>query len=107
MSKIKNCKKCQKKFRMIDMELSFYQKQGYPEPKYCPMCRQKRREALRNPRQFFHRKCDKCGSDMITTHRPDNGLIVYCIPCFQDYYNRVDPLAGQPTNNVKSVESNI
>lgn len=85
------------------MELAFYKKQGYPEPDYCPSCRQKRREALRNPREFFKRKCDKCKKEIITTHDPKNGRIVYCLECFQDYYNRVDPLTAQPGSH-KNVE---
>jgi CxxC-x17-CxxC domain-containing protein len=69
------------------------------------MCRQKRREALRNPREFFKRPCDNCGKDMITTHDPKKGLTVFCMDCFQDYYNRVDPLTEQPFDKPKDVES--
>ena len=91
MAKVKTCVKCQKQFRLIDMELAFYKKQGYPEPKNCPTCRQKRREALRNPREFFKRKCDSCKKDIITTHDPKKKIIVYCQVCFTDYYNKIDP----------------
>ena len=92
MAKTKTCQQCNKEFRLIDMELEFYKKQGYPEPEKCPLCRQKRREALRNPRQFFKRKCDQCGKEIITTYDPKKGDIVYCEKCFSEYYNRVDPL---------------
>lgn len=101
MSKIKTCVRCHKEFRMIDMELAFYKKQGYPEPDHCPVCRQKRRETLRNPHEFFRRPCDKCGKEMITTYNPNKNLIVYCVSCFQDYYNRVDPLTEKPFDRVK------
>jgi CxxC-x17-CxxC domain-containing protein len=89
---IKTCSQCGKKFRLIGMELKFYEKQGYPLPDKCPTCRQKRREALRNPQEFFKRPCDSCGKEIITTHNPDKGRIVYCEQCFSEYYNRVDPL---------------
>lgn len=92
MSQLKICAQCHKKFRLIDMELAIYQKQGYPEPTNCPICRQNRREALRNPREFFKRKCDRCSKEIITTHDPAKKLIVYCMECFSDYYNRIDPL---------------
>jgi len=92
MAKTKNCQQCAKQFKLIDMECDFYRKQGYPEPEKCPTCRQKRREALRNPRHFFKRKCDRCGKDIITTYDPKEGDIIYCEKCFAEYYNRVDPL---------------
>lgn len=92
MAKTKTCKQCNKQFRLIEMELEFYKKHCYPEPEKCPPCRQKRRKALRNPRQFFKRKCDNCGKEIITTHNSHLGRIVYCEKCFAEYYNRVDPL---------------
>jgi CxxC-x17-CxxC domain-containing protein len=103
MSKVKKCQQCNKQFRLIDMELEFYRKQGYPDPNNCPTCRQKRREALRNPRQFFKKDCDKCGQEMITTHDPKLKRIVYCMECFQDYFNRVDPLKEAPSST-KNIE---
>lgn len=95
MSKIKVCKKCSKRFRLIDMELIFYQKQGYPEPEYCPICRQKRREALMNPRYFFKCQCSKCGKDIITTFDPKKKIIVYCLDCYREYYNIVNQTQPQ------------
>lgn len=92
MEKVKSCKKCGKKFRLIEMELKFYKRSGYPEPDNCPNCREKRRQALRNPHQFFKRPCDKCGKEIITTHDPKKSRIVYCEKCFAEYYDRVDPL---------------
>jgi len=92
MAKTKSCRQCGKKFRLIDMELAFYKKKGYPEPEKCPTCRQKRREALRNPKQFFKRKCDRCGKKIVTTYDPKKGDVVYCEKCFAEYYEREDPL---------------
>ncbi len=92
MGKVKTCTKCGKRFRLIELELKFYKKQGYPHPEKCPVCRQKRRKALRNPPQFFKRPCDKCGKQIVTTHDPKKGRIVYCERCFSEYYDRVDPL---------------
>lgn len=92
MAKIKDCNQCGKPFRLIDLELEFLRKQGYPEPEKCPTCRQKRRKALRNPNQFFQRNCDRCGKEIITTYDPEKGDIVYCEKCFAEYYEREDPL---------------
>lgn len=108
MAKTKSCQKCSKEFRLVDMELEFYKKQGYPEPEKCPSCRQKRREALRNPRQFFKRKCDKCGKRIITTHDPSLGRIVFCEKCFADYYNRADPLMrSEPKRSDASMKEEL
>lgn len=104
--KIKICSQCGKKFRLIEMELKFYQKQGYPIPDKCPTCRQKRREALRNPREFFKRPCDSCGKEIVTTHDPKLGRIVYCEKCFADYYNRTDPLLRGEPKQVGSFDEN-
>ncbi|MBU0619239.1 zinc-ribbon domain containing protein [Patescibacteria group bacterium] len=92
MEKVKTCKKCGKRFRLIPMELKFYKRFGYPEPVNCPNCREKRRKVMRNPHQFFKRPCDQCGKDIITTHDPKKGRIVFCEDCFAKYYDRVDPL---------------
>ena len=92
MAKTKTCSQCHKPFRLIKLELEFYKKQAYPEPDKCPACREKRRQALRNPHQFFKRSCDQCGQSIITTHDPKAGRIVYCETCFAQYYVRVDPL---------------
>ena len=92
MSKQKKCRQCHKQFRLITLELEFYQKQGYPEPDKCPSCRENRRMTLRNPHQFFKRPCDRCKKTIITTHNPSKGRIVYCEVCYASYYDRVDPL---------------
>ncbi len=92
MEKVKTCAKCGKKFLLIEMELKFYKKQGYPVPSNCPDCRHARRAKIHGRRAFYKRPCDKCGKEIVTIHGPKSGLIVYCEKCFNDFYSRVDPL---------------
>lgn len=94
---IKTCQTCNKQFRFIEMELSFYKKQGYPLPTECPRCRHVRREKTRGWRDFYKRSCAKCGKEIVTVYPPESGFVVYCQPCFSQYYSFVDPLKQEPT----------
>lgn len=94
--RIKTCIKCNKQFRLISMELAFYQKQGYPLPTECPKCRHQRREQTRGWRDFYKRHCDKCGQEIVTVYPPESQFIIYCQSCFNEYYNFVDPLKQEP-----------
>ena len=76
--KVKTCEICNKQFRLIDMELDFYKKQGYPLPTECPKCRHLRREKTRGWRDFYKRPCDRCGHDVVTVYPLESGLTVYC-----------------------------
>ena len=39
-----SCKDCNKVFRMNRKEVQWYSRMGYPLPKRCPECREKRRK---------------------------------------------------------------
>jgi len=86
----KTCKRCGQEFKIIKQEQAFYDKMGLPQPDNCPFCRQELREAQRNERKFYKYACAKCGKDMVTTHNPDKGLIVYCLPCYKEFRATVD-----------------
>jgi hypothetical protein len=76
------CEVTKKPFRIIKQELEFYRKHHLPIPKRHPDQRHLDRMALRNPRKLFERKCDKCGTDMVTTYAPDRSETVYCEKCY-------------------------
>lgn len=82
MSITKICKSCQKKFKIRDKDLAFYEKVAFPSPKLCQPCREKKRFLFRNERHLYRRKCDLCGSSMITIYSQDKSLIVYCQKCW-------------------------
>ncbi|MFA7278409.1 MAG: zinc-ribbon domain containing protein [Candidatus Gracilibacteria bacterium] len=79
------CKTCGKDFLIIDQEQAFYAKKELPMPVICPKCRQDERLAMRNERNLYKRKCDKCGNDMIATYAPDSPYVIYCQKCFWEY----------------------
>lgn len=76
------CEVSGKPFRLTKQELEFYKKLGLPSPKRHPEIRMKDRDALRNPRQFWTRNCDSCGTAMQTTYSPDRPEKVYCEACY-------------------------
>lgn len=104
MSNVEICKKCGKKFRIIEMEKEFLDKFGYPYPENCPKCRHKERQKLRGWRDFYKRRCDRCGKEMVTIYPPESGLIVYCEQCFNDFYNRFDPLAQDENYRAPTID---
>lgn len=81
-SQVYTCFLCQKQYRIIPQELSFYQKKQLPMPVSCPECRQKERLLLRNERKLHNRKCDKCQKDIISTYPPNSPYPIYCQECF-------------------------
>lgn len=79
------CGDCGKDFKVIEQEAVFYKRKGLPNPEMCPSCRRKRRLSLRNERNLFKRKCDKCGEGIVSTYREDSPYKVYCQKCFWEY----------------------
>ena len=83
---IKTCKNCQNSFEITDSDLKFYdkispvfnsKKYQIPAPTFCPECRQQRRLILRNERNFYHRKCDLTGKQIISIYSKDKACKVY------------------------------
>ena len=86
----KTCGRCKKEFKLIKQELEFYEQMGLPLPNNCPFCRQEIRQQQRNERKFYKYPCAKCKEEMVTTHNPDKGLIVYCLKCYNEFRTTVD-----------------
>lgn len=78
------CKECGKEFSVIKQEAIFYEKKKLPSPLKCLECRGKRREALRNKRKLYQRKCDQCGVELQSSYPTDSPYIVYCEKCYLD-----------------------
>ena len=68
-------------------ELKFYKRNPLPIPRQCPDCRYKARISLRNPRNMYDRKCDKCGVAIDTTYSPDRSEKIYCEKCYSGEVN--------------------
>jgi len=82
------CIKCEKNYRIIGNELSFYKRIEIPLPRECPECRHLRRFKNRGPNKLWHRKCMKegCQNEFETTYAPPSaggkGEIIYCEECY-------------------------
>lgn len=81
-SSVKKCKVSGEKFNISDKDKEFYKKINVPFPSLCPDERMRRRAAFRNDKNFYKRKCDLCGEEMITIYSKDKPYPVYCNKCF-------------------------
>ncbi|MCR4328625.1 MAG: hypothetical protein NUV53_03870 [Patescibacteria group bacterium] len=71
------CKNCKTEFSIFPDDLTFYEKIGVPSPTRCPECRYIRRLLDRNEYNFYRRKCDITGEDVISIYRSDAPFPVY------------------------------
>lgn len=78
----KNCQNCKKQFNVDASDFDFYKKMDVPAPTFCPSCRFQRRLMFRNERVFYKRDCGLCGKNVLSVHRPEKDLIVYCPACW-------------------------
>ena len=81
----KTCENCKKSFLVLEKEIEFLQKKEIPLPGECFKCRQDKRLSMRNERNLYKRKCDKCNQEMVSTYGPDSPFIIYCQKCFWEY----------------------
>jgi len=79
---ILTCEETGKPYKVIAQELRFYKEMGIPVPRRCPDQRHSDRMKMRNPRQLWQRKCDKCRKEMETNYAPDRPEKVYCESCY-------------------------
>ena len=76
------CEKSGRPFKIVKSELNFYRKYKLGVPRLHPDERHKKRLDLRNPRELWQRKCDKCEKGILTTYAPDREEKVYCEECY-------------------------
>jgi hypothetical protein len=78
------CTGCNKNYRVILNELSFYERMQIPIPRICPECRHAKRFKNRGPNKLWHRKCmnEGCNNEFETAYSPDRPEIVYCGSCY-------------------------
>lgn len=88
---MKSCARCQQGFEITPEDEAFLKKFEVPEPKFCPDCRNQRRLAFRNDRNFYKRNCDLCKKLIVSICSPDKPFPVYCKDCYLS--DRYDPTA--------------
>jgi len=82
LQEVLSCERCNRNYRFIQQELSYYRDRTLPLPRTCPECRHLVRIGLRNIRDLHRRPCANCGKEMQTTYSPDRPEIVYCERCY-------------------------
>ncbi len=87
----KTCTTCGEKFEITPDDLSFYdraspifngKKYSIPPPTLCPDCRQQRRTAQCNERNFYQATCGLCKKTTLTEQPPQNNKVIYCRHCW-------------------------
>ncbi|MBU1151223.1 hypothetical protein KJ632_00165 [Patescibacteria group bacterium] len=80
------CKQCLAEFEVSAEDERFLEKLSpkiggrvfdLPHPTLCPECRQMRRMAFRNEKNFYKRKCDFSGKSILTMYSPKKDFKVY------------------------------
>jgi len=77
------CIDCNRNYKIIEQEFSFYKKMVLPIPRKCFYCRHRDRIARRGPYKFWNRNCAKCEKEIVTNYSPERPEIVYCEKCYQ------------------------
>ncbi|MSR86822.1 hypothetical protein EXS70_01465 [Candidatus Peribacteria bacterium] len=86
-----SCRHCSQPFEVTQDDLDFYdrvspvfagKKCPIPPPTHCPDCRQQRRLAQCNERNFYSAKCGLCGKNALTEQPPHNNKVIYCRECW-------------------------
>jgi hypothetical protein len=85
LNEILECNSCQRNYKIVIDELTFYRKWKIPIPRICFFCRLQKRFELRGPSKLWHRKCMKpnCNNEFETAYAPKRPEIVYCETCYQ------------------------
>ncbi|MBI5621751.1 hypothetical protein HY933_02725 [Candidatus Falkowbacteria bacterium] len=87
------CLDCGRNYKIIALELTFYQKQNLALPRHCPDCRFGQRLAQRNPHRLWTRQCrceqaghqhnGRCSVQCETAYPLESQAIIYCEECYQ------------------------
>lgn len=76
------CAQCKGAYQIIPGELVLLRRFGFPLPRECFWCRNRRRFLRLNPPRFYRRACAKCKKEIITAYDPEKPEIVYCESCY-------------------------
>lgn len=81
-SETRQCESCSTSFTILPKDFELYEKLKVNAPKLCPRCGIRRVMALRNERNVYQRKCDKCGKGGLSMYHPTAPYVVYCHECW-------------------------
>lgn len=78
-----SCIECQKNYKVIAEELSFYRTLPAPLPRLCPHCRHTRRFRNKTPTEIYERACAQCKKALITSYSPERPETIVCEECYR------------------------
>lgn len=81
-SHITQCEGCSKPFKLLPAELRAYADLGISAPRSCFLCRNTARHKLRAPRRLVERRCDSCGTMVMTALTETMAAHVGCERCY-------------------------
>lgn len=97
IEEVLTCMDCNRNYKIVPNELTFYKKMVIPIPRRCFYCRHQARINKRNPFNLWHRSCmcdrtnhdheGKCVVEFETSYNPERPEIVYCEKCYQKEVN--------------------
>ncbi|MFA5936883.1 MAG: zinc-ribbon domain containing protein [Candidatus Paceibacterota bacterium] len=89
LDKILKCESCNKNYRFISREITFYKRMKLALPNKCFNCRHQKRMDSRNPRVLTEVNCAKCGVKTFTTYPKEKHQIykIYCENCYKQEMN--------------------
>ncbi len=82
---ILTCEKCQKNYKLVSDEISFYSRMGLAIPDHCFNCRHEARMLARNPRILWDTNCTYCKKEIKTSYPPPSQKMykLYCEECYR------------------------
>ena len=89
LNKILRCELCDKNYRLISREISFYKRMKLPIPSKCFNCRHQARMDKRNLRILNDVNCASCGKVTQTTYPKEkhSQYRIYCEQCYKKEVN--------------------
>ncbi len=92
LNEVLACIECERNYKIVKNELTFYRKHGIPIPRSCFYCRNSARFKLENPLKLWHRNCmcdqeghdhkGNCINEFETPYAPDRPEKIYCESCY-------------------------
>ncbi len=82
LREVLSCTNCEKPYKIVPQEFSFYQANKIALPRRCPHCRHERRVRLRNPAKLWPRECSRCGKELLSSYAPSRPETIACEDCY-------------------------
>jgi hypothetical protein len=84
LKEVVGCERCNKGYRIVEMELSYARKMKLPLFRICPFCRINEKFSLWvENMHLYKRTCGKCSIEFNTHYTEKRAPIVYCKKCYQ------------------------